>query len=151
MAARFLTMAYKMHHPLRALLLSLILLVIYTTTACVATEVEIDTNGEQQQQQRSSAYPKPIHATFINSLRDTAVNLYWAGNANSLNEGSLQLYYGPLDPNGGEYYISILSDIIIYHVQTFASYIYITLLPRPSTLLSQDNVQLMDSRGRYLY
>ena len=91
-----------MHHPLQALLLSLILLAIYTTTACVATDVEIDTNGEQQQQQRSSAYPKPIHATFINSLRDTAVNLYWAGNANSLNEGSLQLYYGPLEPNGGE-------------------------------------------------
>ena len=116
-----------MHHPLQALLLSLILLAIYTTTACVATEVEIDTNGEQQQQQQqhSSAYPKQIHATFINSLRDTAVNLYWAGNANSLNEGSLQLYYGPLEPNGGEYYTCILSDIIIYHVKTFASYIYI--------------------------
>ena len=106
--------AYKMHHPLQALLLSLILLAIYTTTACVATDVEIDTNGEQQQQQRSSAYPKPIHATFINSLRDTAVNLYWAGNANSLNEGSLQLYYGPLEPNGGEYYICILSCKLVH-------------------------------------
>ena len=109
-------MAYKMHHPLQALLLSLILLAIYTTTACVATEVEIDTNGEQQQQQQqhSSAYPKQIHATFINSLRDTAVNLYWAGNANSINEGSLQLYYGPLEPNGGEYYICILSCKLVH-------------------------------------
>ena len=84
-----------------ALLLSLILLVIYTITA-LAEDVEIDANGEQQQQQRS-AYPKPIHATFINSLRDTPVSLYWAGNANSLNEGALQLYYGPLEPNGGEH------------------------------------------------
>lgn len=120
--------------PLQALLLSLILLVIYTTTAALAADVEIDANGEQQQkQQRSSAHPKLIHATFINSLRDTAVNLYWAGNANSLNEGSLQLYYGQIEPNGGEYNMIIICILIldiIYPSQTFASYIY-TLFPRP--------------------
>mmetsp|Transcript_25085 Transcript_25085/g.52456 ORF Transcript_25085/g.52456 Transcript_25085/m.52456 type:complete len:787 (+) Transcript_25085:28-2388(+) len=87
-------------------LLSVVLLLIYAPTSSIAVSVEIDPRGGQQQGNQHdvsrSGKPREVQATFVNALSDTTVNLYWAGNVNSAKEGSLQLYYGPLDPNGGE-------------------------------------------------
>ncbi|KAL7553822.1 hypothetical protein ACHAWF_017710 [Thalassiosira exigua] len=63
---------------------------------CRPASVEIDPNGEQRQRR-----PRQIHAVFRN-LTPSPVDLYWAGNVGRSHERSLQLYYGPIEPRGGE-------------------------------------------------
>lgn len=79
------------HPPIQIQIILLLLLLIHAATT---TKKDL-ANNEDQQIRRSETVT--IHATFINDLPDTYVNLYWAGK-----EGSLQLYYGPLEPNGGK-------------------------------------------------
>ena len=81
-----------------SVLFPIALLIFYAVVGCIAASVEIDAQGQQQQQHNddesasSAGRPRPIQATFVNALPTTTVNLYWAGNVNSISEGSLQLY-----------------------------------------------------------
>ena len=86
-----------MLQSIRALANHTILFLILIAYGCIAVDVEINANGEQSKLQY---LPQQIQATFINNANQE-VNLYWGGNVNSLKEGALQLYYGVLEPNGG--------------------------------------------------
>ena len=92
-----------------------LLILLVSATCCIvnaASALEIDGNGNQRQSsyhlQRQSTQqrqqPRTVKATFVNDLPETHINLYWAGNYRSTKypPGVLQLFYGPIPPNGGE-------------------------------------------------
>jgi len=70
-----------------------------------ATEIEIDpTTGDQPPKETT---PRLVTATFVNQLPRTTVNLYWTGSSSTTGDDDtftttgLQLFYGPIEPGGG--------------------------------------------------